>query len=105
MYGNSCQDRKVYGRLFKVPERSKERIELLEKRSARHYQFHWPDGWWIGVKIEKLENEKHYRSLKKNLLGDLGYGWMIDNILEHDSCKDLDEEYLREVLEGKHTDI
>ena len=78
---------------------------IFQKRSARHYQFHWPDGWWIGIKIEKLENEKHYRSLKKNLLGDLGYGWMIDNILEHDSCKDLDEEYLREVLEGEHTDI
>lgn len=101
MYGNSCRDdKRVFGRLFKVPERNKDLIEKLEKISTRGYSYNWPDGWWIGIEFIKLDSEKAFRKIKKNLAGDLGYGWMIDNILDHGSPEELDEKFMRKVIEG-----
>lgn len=103
MYGNSVQDSlKVYGRVFKVSERCKDRIALLEKKVGNHYSYHFDDGWWVGIEFKKLDDEKAFRKIKKAKLGDLGYGWMIDNILDHNSPKDLDSKFMLEVLDGQH---
>lgn len=100
-YGNTCQDhKKSYGRVFKVRESRKDLIEKLEKIASRGYSYCWPDGWWIGIEFVPLEDEKTYRKIKKNLSGELGYGWMIDNILDHGAPEDLDEKFMRKVVEG-----
>ncbi len=100
-YGNTCQDsKKSYGRVFKVRESNKELIEKLEKIASRGYSYRWPDGWWIGIEFVKIDDGKTYNKIKKNLAGDLGYGWIIDNILDHGTPEDLDEKFMRKVVEG-----
>lgn len=100
-YGNSCIDsKKSYGRVFKVRESRKDLIEKFERISARGYSYRWNDGYWIGVEFVKLDDEATYKKIKKNLSGDLGYGWIIDNILDHGAPEDLDEKFMRKVIEG-----
>lgn len=105
MYGNSVQDPlnlKVYGRVFKVRENCKDRIALLEKKVGRSYSYYFDDGWWVGIEFKNLDDEKAFRKIKKAKPWDLGYGWMIDNILDHDSPRDLDSKFMLEVLDGQH---
>ena len=100
-YGNSLHDsKKSYGRVFKVRESNKELIEKFEKIASRGYSYRWPDGWWIGVEFVKIDDDKTYKKIKKNLAGDLGYGWIIDNILDHGAPEDLDEKFMKKVVEG-----
>ena len=100
-YGNSLRDsKKSYGRVFKVRESNKELAEKLERIASRGYSYTWPDGWWIGIEFVPIEDEKTYRKIKKNLSGDLGYGWIIDNILDHGAPEDLDEKFMKKVVEG-----
>lgn len=100
-YGNNlCDSKKSYGRVFKIRESNKEFAEKLERLSERGYSYRWPDGWWIGVEFVPLDDDKTYKKIKKNLAGDLGYGWIIDNILDHGTPEDLDEKFMKKVIEG-----
>lgn len=100
-YGNSLHEsKKSYGRVFKIREAREDTIEKFEKLSKRSYSYRWPDGWWIGVEFIELDNEKTYRKIKKNLCGELGYSWIIDNIIDHGTPEDLDDEFMRKVIEG-----
>lgn len=104
-YRNGLHDsKKSYGRIFKVRESNKELAEKLERLSKRGYFYRWPDGWWVGIQFKKIDSEKEYKKLKKKVCGDLGYGWMIDNIIDHGSPRDVDVEYMNEVLRGEHLD-
>ena len=100
-YGDCCRnDKGSYGRVFKIRETRKETIEKFEKLSKRSYSYRWPDGWWVGVEFIELDSEKTYRKIKKNLYGDLGYSWIKDNIIDHGTPEDLDDEFMRKVIEG-----
>lgn len=99
-YGNCCEHgRNNYGRVFKIHERNKERIARFEEISKKGYSYRWPDGWWIGVEFVPLTS-REYEKVKKNLFGELGYSWIIDNILDHGTPEDLDEKFMQKVIEG-----
>ena len=100
-YGNSLHDsKKPYGRLFKIRECRKDLVEKFEKIASRGYSYRWPDGWWIGIEFVPLDDEKTYKKILRNLAGDLGYGWIIDNIIDHGTPEDLDEKFMQKVIEG-----
>lgn len=100
-YGNCCHNgEKSYGRVFKIRESNKDLVEKFERLAKRGYSYRWPDGWWVGVEFVPIEDEKTYQKIKKNLFGDLGYGWIIDNILDHGTPEDLDEKFMKKVIEG-----
>lgn len=100
-YGNSYHaNKKSYGRLFRIREFQKDLIEKFEKIAERGYSYHWLDGWWIGVEFVPIENEKSYKKIKKNIVRDLGYDRIIYNILDHGTLENLDEKFMKKVIEG-----
>lgn len=98
----SSRDRhsRIYGKVFRIYESEKETIAKFEKLAKKKYSYRWPDGWWIGVEFSKLLSASEYNKTKRLIAGDLGYSWIIDNIIDHGTTDDLDENFIRKAVEG-----
>jgi len=56
-----------------------------------NHGYSWPDGWYANINVREVDAAEA-RRLRAKSQGFFGYGWMVDNLLDHGTTGDKQEE-------------